>query len=171
MGDGMNEGLAIKTNLYRHFDADGKLLYVGISLSAISRLGQHQDHSHWFGSIARVEIVSFPSRADAIAAEREAIKNEKPLHNIVHRRVEAAPNSKYEAARAELVHQTVRFKPLYNRREAADAIGVASSAISSLIQKGKIGFVEINDRKFITGWQLIDFIESCDAMAKAKKSA
>jgi hypothetical protein len=29
-----------RTSLYRHFDADGTLLYVGISLSALVRLGQ-----------------------------------------------------------------------------------------------------------------------------------
>jgi hypothetical protein len=43
-------------HLYRHFDKDGTLLYVGISLSAINRLGQHKDNAHWFSSIKRVEI-------------------------------------------------------------------------------------------------------------------
>jgi hypothetical protein len=75
----------IATDLYRHFDSEGCLLYVGISLSAIARLAAHRVRSSWFNRIARVEIKRFPSREDAEAAELEAIRTEKPLHNIVGR--------------------------------------------------------------------------------------
>ena len=51
--------------LYRHFTADGTLLYVGISLSALNRLGQHRQNAEWFDKIARVEIEHFPTRAAA----------------------------------------------------------------------------------------------------------
>ena len=72
------------TALYRHFDADGRLLYVGISLNAIARLTQHRLTAHWFRSIARIEIEWHESRELAEAAEREAIKQERPAHNVVH---------------------------------------------------------------------------------------
>jgi excinuclease UvrABC nuclease subunit len=68
--------------LYRHFGDDGTLLYVGISLSAIQRLAQHRDHAHWFEQIKRVEMQQFPTREEALAAEREAIAREQPLFNI-----------------------------------------------------------------------------------------
>jgi hypothetical protein len=71
-----------RTNLYRHFDAEGALLYVGVSLSALTRLGRHRKYSHWFEKIKRVEIERFPSRAEALIAERLATWREKPLHNI-----------------------------------------------------------------------------------------
>jgi hypothetical protein len=32
--------MSAPTHLYRHFDADGRLLYVGISLFAVNRLSQ-----------------------------------------------------------------------------------------------------------------------------------
>ena len=70
------------TALYRHFDSDGRLLYVGISLSAIIRLAEHRA-SPWFDDIAHVEIEHRSTRKAALAAERAAIRNEKPLHNIV----------------------------------------------------------------------------------------
>lgn len=72
------------TNLYRHFDQHGRLLYVGISLRVMYRLQQHLGASSWAGQIARVEIASYPSRDIALAAEKRAIENERPLHNIVH---------------------------------------------------------------------------------------
>jgi hypothetical protein len=71
-------------HLYRHFDESGKLLYVGISLNAISRLVGHKRGSPWVWSVARVEVQTFPTREDAEAAEREAIQTERPLFNATH---------------------------------------------------------------------------------------
>lgn len=72
-------------SLYRHFDAAGRLLYVGISLNALSRLSQHKSESSWFFNITRVEIEQHPTRAAAAAAEIEAIRTEDPLHNVMGR--------------------------------------------------------------------------------------
>lgn len=71
------------TALYRHWNADGELLYVGISLSALGRLQQHNNASHWANQIARVTIETFDTRDEAAEAERLAIANENPKHNIV----------------------------------------------------------------------------------------
>jgi hypothetical protein len=72
------------TQLYRHFAADGRLLYVGISVNVIWRIGTHQERSHWFRSISRIEIEHFDSRDAALAAEKTAIRAEKPLFNVQH---------------------------------------------------------------------------------------
>jgi predicted GIY-YIG superfamily endonuclease len=72
-----------KTALYRHFDTDDNLLYVGVSLSSVNRLSQHKSNSHWFYSIARQEIEYFDSREEALKAEAEAIRNENPNNNIM----------------------------------------------------------------------------------------
>jgi DNA-binding XRE family transcriptional regulator/predicted GIY-YIG superfamily endonuclease len=68
------------TALYRHFDSDGRLLYVGIALNVFRRTREHESSS-WFASIQRIEVEHFSSRKDAEAAERAAIKNEKPVYN------------------------------------------------------------------------------------------
>lgn len=69
-------------NLYRHFDATGRLLYVGMSLNAIARLVKHREESHWFNQITRVEIEWHKSREHAAYAEAIAIRDEEPLYNI-----------------------------------------------------------------------------------------
>lgn len=74
------------TALYRHFAADGSLLYVGISLSPLARLSQHRDSSPWYGEIARVEVEWHPNREAALAAEKAAIQAEGPRHNVIHAR-------------------------------------------------------------------------------------
>ena len=71
------------TDLYRHYDENDQLLYVGISLHAIVRLTEHKRNSGWAGSIRRVDITPYPTRAKAMKAEREAILAEQPLWNIV----------------------------------------------------------------------------------------
>jgi hypothetical protein len=67
--------------LYRHFDTEGRLLYVGISLSTVSRLSQHKDTSEWFAAISRVTVERFPTRKDALLAEAAAIATEAPSYN------------------------------------------------------------------------------------------
>lgn len=68
--------------LYRHFDATGALLYVGISMSAVNRLSQHR-YSPWFKEIARVEIERCSTREYAGFLEAFVIKTEKPKYNVV----------------------------------------------------------------------------------------
>lgn len=72
------------TALYRHFSEDGTLLYVGISNSAVRRLGQHMRGARWATEISRVEVSQYPSRESALAAEKAAIIAELPLWNKVH---------------------------------------------------------------------------------------
>jgi hypothetical protein len=75
--------MAKQCELYRHFDSAGKLLYVGISYRSTERTFAHSDSSHWFDEVTRIEIERFPSRRAALDAEMQAIKLEKPLHNII----------------------------------------------------------------------------------------
>jgi hypothetical protein len=70
--------------LYRHFAADGTLLYVGISFSALQRTANHVRQSHWFASIANITIEQHPSKEAAEKAEQEAIRIQ-PLYNVVHK--------------------------------------------------------------------------------------
>lgn len=73
------------TTLYRHFDASGALLYVGISLSVLDRLTAHRA-SRWHSDIAAVTLEHFPTREAALDAEAEAITNENPKYNIARPR-------------------------------------------------------------------------------------
>lgn len=66
--------------LYRHYDKDGILLYVGISISALQRLKQHSKTS-WFKQIERVMIEQCRNREYAQFLEALAIQNENPKFN------------------------------------------------------------------------------------------
>lgn len=72
-----------KTDLYRYFDHRGQLLYVGVSKAALVRAMQHERLSHWWDSWAVMTRTMFPDRSSALAAERQAIKRERPLYNVI----------------------------------------------------------------------------------------
>lgn len=67
--------------VYRHYDADQVLIYVGCSVAPIARLCEHQDGSPWGRTTATVTIEWWPTKAEALAAEAAAIQTEKPLVN------------------------------------------------------------------------------------------
>jgi len=74
-----------KTALYRHYDKDGTLLYIGISLSQFTRLKQHQKSiADWTDMAVTMTTEWLPTRREAFKAEKQAIKLEKPLCNILH---------------------------------------------------------------------------------------
>lgn len=81
--------------LYKHYDSDGNLLYVGISFSIAQRISQHKKSSNWFADSGHITILKFASRSLAEEAEQKSIRNENPLHNVLHRRSHAKENKKW----------------------------------------------------------------------------
>jgi predicted GIY-YIG superfamily endonuclease len=174
----------MKTQLYRHFSKDGTLLYVGISLSSLNRLGQHSDHSHWFGDISRVEIQHFPTREDALEAEALAIHDEKPLCNIMKpqtaklmaelARRDADTAKQALKSRRDLTGRIVQFNAIYTHQEAGVALGIKTTSVIKLIMDGKLGSITLppkpgihgrsgnpyQPKQAISGWQLISYLES-----------
>jgi predicted DNA-binding transcriptional regulator AlpA len=73
-----------KPILYRHFNKIGELLYVGTSISALHRLGEHSRNSKWFNTITTITLEHFKTIQEAQNAERTAIWFEHPKHNIQH---------------------------------------------------------------------------------------
>lgn len=71
------------TYLYRFFDSNQRLLYVGISYHIESRLDSHRHQKPW-DKVARITVESHPTREGALTAERRAIRDEKPAWNVVH---------------------------------------------------------------------------------------
>jgi predicted GIY-YIG superfamily endonuclease len=68
--------------LYRYFDADDNLLYVGITNSPLSRMSQHLRDKGWFAKAARTTYEHFTTRDELEKAELKAIQSEKPKYNI-----------------------------------------------------------------------------------------
>jgi hypothetical protein len=71
-----------KCALYRHFDKNGALLYVGISISPTNRNKNHSSNADWFQQVVRIDIEWCASKEAALWAEDVAIRQENPRHNI-----------------------------------------------------------------------------------------
>lgn len=72
------------TDLYRYYDSHNRLIYVGVSKSAVVRAMQHEHTAHWWDSWTVMTRERFDDRGAALAAERAAIINERPLCNIMY---------------------------------------------------------------------------------------
>jgi predicted GIY-YIG superfamily endonuclease len=70
--------------LYRFYDASDVLLYVGITVDPGARFKKHGGDKPWWSEVDRISIDHFATRQEALAAERKAIKEEQPLHNVIH---------------------------------------------------------------------------------------
>jgi predicted GIY-YIG superfamily endonuclease len=79
----------IRTLLYRFFDDEGRLLYVGITNNPQVRWSDHagkarKGENAWWRHARVVHTEWFATRAEAEKAEITAIHNEHPLHNGSH---------------------------------------------------------------------------------------
>lgn len=70
------------TLVYRHYDARGRLLYVGITRRGVERWEEHAADKPWFELVATSRCEEHPSRAAALYAEAVAIRDEHPVYNI-----------------------------------------------------------------------------------------
>lgn len=68
--------------VYRHYDAEERLLYVGACANYDRRMDAHRCKAVWFKDIRRSAVEFYPSMREANKAENEAIWFEKPLHNV-----------------------------------------------------------------------------------------
>jgi predicted GIY-YIG superfamily endonuclease len=77
----------VKTNtLYRFYDSTGRLLYVGITSNPVARFRQHRQDKVWWSDVADIKMQHFGSRTDLEMAEKIAIRDERPLWNVMHAR-------------------------------------------------------------------------------------
>jgi Bacterial regulatory proteins, gntR family len=70
------------TAVYRLYDADGTLLYIGITRNIALRFAHHEIYKPWWPQVVRKTMTWYGSRAEAIRAESAAIVSEGPLYNI-----------------------------------------------------------------------------------------
>jgi len=149
-------------NLYRHFDAEGHLLYVGTSLNALNRIGGHKNNSTWYKSIANMTIERFDCKENALKAERKAITEEHPLHNVYR-----PPEADFEDLRTKLTEIDLVFK----LERVAEIFQVSTDKIKNYINDGKLKSINLGDKTHkngiyptlrVTGKQLIEFIEGLE---------
>lgn len=84
-----HEKIKLPHAVYRFLHNDGTLLYVGCSLRPLDRYTHHYDVQSWSKEIARVEIKWYPDYLSACRAEKQAILDDGPMHNIARHPVDS----------------------------------------------------------------------------------
>lgn len=79
----MTEQLLSPCFVYRFFDDDDRLLYVGVAADVGRRIAQHRVTASWWPEATRGEFRCYPSREAALQAEALAIAVERPGRNLV----------------------------------------------------------------------------------------
>lgn len=69
------------TTLYRFFDKNDRLLYVGISKNHFARLNNHIQNKDWIFQAVRCTFQHFDTRDEASCAEIDAVQFENPIYN------------------------------------------------------------------------------------------
>jgi len=71
--------------VYMAYDAAGSLLYVGQSANVETRMKQHRSLARWWGRCDRISAEPYPTRADALQAEYDAVEEAidlgEPIYN------------------------------------------------------------------------------------------
>ena len=125
-----------RTALYRLYDVDDRLLYVGVAFNPEARWKQHARYKAdlWWHEVQRKTVQWFFSRLDALHAETAAIKTELPRYNIIHR---PSPLTIPDMKRPDYRIRTMGprgYEPLY--QYIADQI----------FEQVRLGYIEPGDR-------------------------
>ena len=80
--------------LYRMFDRDGSLLYVGQSIRAAERFSQHRADKSWWPMVSSITMERCDNADELNRSEREAIQTENPRFNVVHASGKSRPRSR-----------------------------------------------------------------------------
>lgn len=69
-------------DLYRLLGEGGELLYVGISLNVAKRMSEHRKDKSWWDEVTDIKRTQYSSKHEALKAERQAIKRDRPKYNV-----------------------------------------------------------------------------------------
>tara|TARA_R100000951_G_scaffold98990_2_gene89164 strand:- start:1287 stop:1805 length:519 start_codon:yes stop_codon:yes gene_type:complete len=145
----------MKTALYRQYDRDNKLLYVGISLDYARRVKDHYKGSAWFLDVTHIDLEWFDTREDALAAEEKAIKNEKPECNKQH-------NSGSDEIVKALKHDAREFQGMN-----AIVMRHLENTGKMFLTKGEVAKLVGMNNFYITGWLEAKKLKPIKAFAPA----
>ena len=151
--------------VYRFFDAEDRLLYVGCTVNLQKRKQEHDRDKPWFSDVARTETVHFPTWAAARQAEAQAIQEERPVYNRMGT----------GALRPRLPISSYDW---LSYKDVAMAADCAIGTISDAVKRGYLKAVSAGDRnwlpaseaaRFIGIWQQLRTVEDAKKAAQARE--
>lgn len=134
----------MRTALYRQYADDNSLLYVGISLNAQNRLSQHYKGSAWFTEVTDVKIEWFDTREEALKAEVDAIRAEKPKCNIHHnlqaeKLLEENSQEEFQGMNKQVMRLLESSgKVFFTKSEVGSFLGVSNFYINDFVERKQL---------------------------------
>jgi hypothetical protein len=156
--------------VYRMYDEQGVLLYIGRTGNAGRRFGDHTS-KRWFPLVATIKMEWLPGEASAVLAERRAIQQEHPRYNVAETRrsrrrrtrLPAAPPAKRAPVRRPIpegeCHETLTtlLARGTTTSEVALALGVSKwHARVRLERLRDLGSIRIKGNRRAAKWVLAD---------------
>jgi excinuclease UvrABC nuclease subunit len=134
------------TAVYRFFNADDQLLYVGITFNLGARFNAHERSSAWWSHQRSVKVVWRDTRNEALAEESAAIQAEKPIHNVAGtrppqvriRKVRLDPSTR-EAIAREVRGEVARAG--VSKRNVRESLGLSTQSLWERMT-GQIAFTD-----------------------------
>lgn len=131
--------------IYRHFNKDGELLYVGCTGNVFSRTQQHLSGKNWYMEIFNITIEHFSNRKEALKAESIYQKTENPKYCLATLSRKACIDLKLSFGKAWLTNhwKITGTQELINK-------GIYQSYFKRLV---KLGFAEVMETKNRHGYK------------------
>ncbi|MFB6873724.1 GIY-YIG nuclease family protein [Streptomyces sp. NPDC056323] len=110
------------TAVYRLYDTDWQLLYVGSSVHPQQRWERHASTKLWWSAVKHAIVEWLPDREAALSVERDAITAGGPLYNDKATEKEAV--FPYQGNRGP-TRETLLRRAMSDYRKAADRLAIA----------------------------------------------
>ena len=148
------------TSLYRFFDSNDQLIYVGITSRHAERWDEHGKNSAWWLHVDHATISHFQSRTDALHAEAEAIENEKPLYNVSRSKVnsQSRRNRALMSGQLKNAYEALDTQLCWSITEAAMLLGVQRQTLARALKTERLTPLRIGGKTVISSKQLKQFI-------------
>lgn len=101
-----------RTAVYRLYDADDRLLYVGITTNPQRRWWQHARDKHWWPEVTRKTVEWFETRKSAERIEKIEVEEEEPVYNRVYNGPERRTELRNEDIRRSSIPEVRERHPL-----------------------------------------------------------
>lgn len=159
--------------VYRMFNLDGALLYVGISDDPKRRFAQHAHDKGWWYLVVRWTVEWYPDRASAAAEEARAIVDEAPAYNVAGVPTEVVDErARWEATLAERAPTLSDLNALFLELVTARSF---SSHLWPTVRRRRWEYAQVQDvyimaRNQATRWTLMKhrwFVEDWNAAQEA----
>lgn len=78
-------------DVYRVYDRDGALLYVGATVNVFKRMREHKRYARWWPLADEASVTTYEDRTMARHVEAVAIRDERPRFNVTRELSEECP--------------------------------------------------------------------------------